>query len=487
MTALLQRPPAAALARRPLSLTRVAAVPQTLVAAVAGLLGAVVAGTYSLIGFHLHANLFTGMDLTIFDQAVRNLTHFHAPVAPMKAVGMNLWGDHFHPAIIAFVPLYWIWDDPRMLLIGQALGLGLACAVIVRTAVRRLSGHLPDAALLPAGVLLALALATSAGVQFALVFDAHEVAVGVPLLAFAMAALVDGRTRTAVAWSLALLLVKEDASFFVIGVAAVLATRRQWRPAALLAGIVTVWTALAFGVIIPALSPANRWLYSGSLGTPAEIADHLEGALARPGTLTVTATILLAGTAFAAVRSPLALVVLPNLAIRAMSGNQSYWICAYHYSLLPAVALGFAAVDGIARVRSIVARGAFIGALVVVVLLGVHCGPAKPWFDRSDAPRIAAAERALAQVPAGAPVAADVYLTSHLRENHPITQQVRPPAYTDDLGGPLAAQWLVLDRYTPSQGGADGWVPQALDHYLQAGWQIRYDRDGFVVLQAPPA
>ncbi|MDQ1541115.1 MAG: hypothetical protein QOH29_1841, partial [Actinomycetota bacterium] len=65
--------------------------------------------------------LTDGYDLGIFDQAVRAYAHFQSPIVALKGHGFDLLGDHFHPIIAALAPLYWIWDNPCVLLIGQAV------------------------------------------------------------------------------------------------------------------------------------------------------------------------------------------------------------------------------------------------------------------------------------------------------------------------------------------------------------------------------
>ena len=70
--------------------------------------------------------LTTGFDLGIFDQVVHAYSRFEAPIVPLKAPGYNLLGDHFHPILVLWAPLYWIWEDPRMLLLAQELLLALS-------------------------------------------------------------------------------------------------------------------------------------------------------------------------------------------------------------------------------------------------------------------------------------------------------------------------------------------------------------------------
>ena len=56
---------------------------------------------------------------------------------PLKAPGYNLLGDHFHPLIAVLAPLYWIWDDPRMLLLAQAALFAASMVPVARFAERR--------------------------------------------------------------------------------------------------------------------------------------------------------------------------------------------------------------------------------------------------------------------------------------------------------------------------------------------------------------
>ena len=60
-----------------------------------------------------------GYDLGIFDQAVRQYALFREPLVPVKGVDFNILGDHFHPILALLAPLYWVWDDPRMLNIAM--------------------------------------------------------------------------------------------------------------------------------------------------------------------------------------------------------------------------------------------------------------------------------------------------------------------------------------------------------------------------------
>lgn len=448
------------------------------------LVGLLVAAGHAAVSLRIYSHLGCGMDLAIFDQSVRSLSQGHWPTSAMKSAGMNLWGDHFHPVIVLAAPLYWLWDDPRMLLIAQAMALGVGCAVLVRTAQRLVPGRGP----VPVAVLLGLGLAAAPGTQWAMVFDVHEVAFGVPLLALSLAALLEERWCAFTAWSLAVLLVKEDAGLLVAGLGGVVFLMGRRRLGATLAAVAMAWTGLVLVVIIPALSPTGQWLYRGAVGGPRASLHHVSQALLSPGLLTGTVAVMLLATGLVALRSPLPLALLPSLAARSISGNPAYWGITYHYNLLPSVVLAFATLDGMRRFAPR-ARQRATALLVMAVMCSARYGAVGLRLrDHVDPGRVDAARGALGVVPPGAPVAADVFLTPHLTREHPVTQQVRPAwppgraDYRDDIGRPLAARWLVLDRNSASHGGAEHWLPQALDHFHREGWRTVHDRDGFVVL-----
>jgi uncharacterized membrane protein len=70
--------------------------------------------------FQTHA-----FDLAIFDQAIWSTVHGKFLYSSFKE-GICLLGDHMSPILILFVPIYWIWEDVRVLLISQAL-ISAAC------------------------------------------------------------------------------------------------------------------------------------------------------------------------------------------------------------------------------------------------------------------------------------------------------------------------------------------------------------------------
>jgi len=122
------------------------------------------------------------------------------------------------------------------------------------------------------------------------------------------------------------------------------------------------WSALEIAVIIPHFNPAHHYMYWSDGGVIAPVGGHISagGLLAQltrgiPVKLGTTALVLLP-VMFLALRSPLALVAVPGLALRFLSTNSNFWGTHWHYSatLMPIVFV--AAIDGLARIQARAAR-----------------------------------------------------------------------------------------------------------------------------------
>lgn len=453
----------------------------------AAAVGSATALVYGAVSLVLFANYRSGMDLAIFDQAVRNLSHFRTPVSSMKSPGMNLWGDHFHPVLVLAAPFYWIWDDPRTLLLVQAMSIGLTASIVVMAA-RRL--YFPGRRLEP--VALGLAFAVSCGVAYGAVFDFHEVALGMPILALGLTALLaDRRSGFAVA-CLLLLLVKEDAGIIVFGMGMVAFIRGLRAMGVWIMGASVVWTVVVIKVVIPALSPTGAWLYANSVGGAGAMVKSAGRAFVTDGGLSLVIFWMVLAFLGLPLRSNIVSALLPNIATRAVSPNINYWTIHNHYNLLPAVIVAFAAMEALgtrSRRPSLMAKW-----LLVVAALSLAFGPApsQSYHAVFDS-RAQGARQILSYIPDGASVAADAYLTPHLTKSHPITQQVRPatlsgwPAYHDDLGHPLVADYLVFDKKSTSNMAEGEWTEAAIQYFTTHGFRVTHTIGEYVLMKRSPA
>ncbi|HEX5741576.1 MAG TPA: DUF2079 domain-containing protein [Pilimelia sp.] len=356
----------------------------------------------------------TAYDLGIFTQAVRSYAELRAPVADLKGPGFPLLGDHFHPILALLAPLYAVFPTPTTLVVAQAALFGLSVLPVTRLAVGALGVR--------AGGCVGVAYGLSFGVQQAVVFDFHEVAFAVPLLAFCAEALLRERWRRAFWWAVPLLLVKEDQAAVVVAVGGYLFLRGQRRSGALLAALGVAGGLLTVFVLIPAVHPDGVYPY---LGTTGGGGNPLLRLLA-PAPKWWLVFLLLLGGGFAAVLSPLALVAVPPLLLRFWTEKPAYWATEFHYNSVLMPVLFAAAVDGLCRLRDLlVARGApagrrrwsraavpaVAGFMAVYALAATAAQPlgtlVRPQTWRVP-PEVTAARRLLAaHVPDGAAVAAD--------------------------------------------------------------------------------
>ncbi|HXZ76801.1 MAG TPA: DUF2079 domain-containing protein, partial [Streptosporangiaceae bacterium] len=153
-------------------------------------------------------------DLAIYTQYVRQLAHLHTPVVAVRGPGFNLLGDHFQPIVALIAPFFRLFPTPVTLLVAQALLTAVSVVPVCRAARARLGTGVSR--------VIGAAYGFSWGLQQMIIFDFHEIAFAVPLLACSLSALVRRRPRAAAAWALPLVFVKEDQGLTVAAIGLVI-------------------------------------------------------------------------------------------------------------------------------------------------------------------------------------------------------------------------------------------------------------------------
>jgi uncharacterized membrane protein len=425
--------------------------------------------------------LTSGFDLGIFDEAVRGYAHGQLPIVPLKGPDFDLLGDHFSPIWAVLAPVYRIFPTVYTLLLAQAALMALGAVPLVRWAGRAIGTG--------AGIAVGVGYGTSWGIASAVGFDVHEVAFAVPMLAYATVALAHRRWRAAVAWSLPLLLVKEDLGLTVAAVGLYIAFHGARRIGLVTAVVGAFGTWLEVYVLIPA---ANHGTYGYTRSLTGTLVDsglaglpHAALAFVTPETKLNTVLLLLAPTAFLAARSPLLLLAVPTLAWRFLSTEPAYWGTGFQYSavLMP---IAFAAfIDTLARLKRTGNRRAATiirTGLVVSLSVSVLYLPSFPLanlahrsFWQAD-PRVAVADRIMALIPDGASVAASNWLIPQLTDRDTVTL----------FGSGTVRQlpdWVLVDVETPKQFGDPPAVQRATIARLRTeGYQTAADQGGYLLL-----
>ncbi|WP_443076125.1 DUF2079 domain-containing protein [Streptomyces sp. SP18ES09] len=445
------------------------------------ILAGVLCALYFLYSWAQYAHFRTpSWDLGIFGQSVRAYAEFRAPVVDIKGPGFPILGDHFSPVTALLAPLYWIWPSPVALLFGQAALFAASAVVVGRTTQQILGSR-------AAGIGLTVAYGLSWGLQEAVKSDFHEIAFAVPLLALTCRALLLGRWTAAAAWSAPLVLVKEDMGLTVAMVGAVLFLKGSKRLGAALAGFGVAAFALTVLVLIPAASALGQYDYWSKIektgeGADASFGQVVAGALGS-GERWEMVFYLLAITGFLALRSPLALLVLPTLGWRFLSQDPNHWGMHWHYSaiLMPVVFL--ALVDGVRAVRTsprawLVSYGKVVVPVATTVALVLAANLplrdlTKAETYRTDS-RTREARAAVDAVPEGASVEADVSLLAHLTADHRVYWVGTSKGATPD--------YLAFDLRGWGQQVSDP-VQLASQLHPEARYEITYRSDGFAVLR----
>lgn len=295
-----------------------------------------------------------GYDLGIFDQVVRAYANFQVPIVSLKGDGFNIWGDHFHPILALLAPLYWIWDDARMLLLAQAGLIAVSIPIVGQFAARKMSAR-------PA-ISIAIGYGFGWAIQAMVDFDFHEIVFAVPLLALALDALDRRRDWLLILSCFALIFVREDMGIMVMLFGVLRLFRKPRWPASILLVLGPTAFVVVTKVILPAFSPTGKfayWAYD-ALGPDAtsSIIYMVTNPIATivlfftPLTKLQTFVLLFAPGLFLAFRSPTVILTLPILAQRFFASRESLWYPQFHYNAPLWVIAVMASVDGAYRLKS---------------------------------------------------------------------------------------------------------------------------------------
>lgn len=439
-----------------------------------------------------------GYDLGIFDQAVRHYAHFLPPYSPVKGYRYNLLGDHFHPLLVVFAPLYWIWNDPRILLLGQALAVASCTPILVRICDRRMSPILSR--------LVVLVFMVSWPLQGLIDFDFHEICLAMPLLCLTFDALDRGSHTAFMAWSVLLLGVREDMGLVIamLGVVWIMQPRRDHSrvigrrerlgvgASMILTGLISF--VLVVRVLIPHFSGGgnyNYWDYPqlgsgpsamiGSIVTNPGNALHLMMDVpAKRQTLTWLTLPFLCLFLF----SPRWLAAIPLVIERFWSSRELLWYPRFHYNSPIFLIFVISSVDAlefrpVRRWRTPISW-ALLTTLVlsIPVVHGVNSlaepfGQLPGQIIAGGSPSVRASRDAVALIPADVCVTADDRLMPHLTS----TNRVAVPG----ASAPVPA-YIVLDMSRPDAGGGRDDPRAMLRSALASGYDVVFDENAIVVL-----
>jgi uncharacterized membrane protein len=399
-----------------------------------------------------------------------------------KTAGIRL-GSHVDPILLVFVPLWWVWSSPLMLLVVQALAVSAGAVPVFWLARKHLASE-------RAAMFFAFAYLLYPATQFnafTIAVGFHAVSLAVPLLLFAIWFLDEERLVPFVVAAALAIACKEEIAAAVGCLGIWYALRKGHRligAAMCVAGLAI--SAFEFAVVIPHYAKGGvdpfAYRYAAVGSTPSGI---VHTAVTDPGAiahavltghkLAYLAVLFIPFLGLWALEPLLLLGALPDLAINLLSAQGDQTAIPYHYTagIVPFVVS--ASILGAARLKRDPAELGAVALIAVGVVafysplyfLGHDVKLALPSQTRS------AKSHALSLVPRDAPVTASEQLAGYLASRR--TVYVFPRR--------LDATWAVIDRNDLSyQDVAKSYRRAVARIEANPKWRLVYSSQGIEVL-----
>lgn len=287
---------------------------------------------------HLRFDSFA-YDLGIYDQAIWQYSRLEIPFNTIKE--KLILADHFTPSLALLAPLFWLWDDVKMLLIFQAFWLAASgWPVFLLARAKRISFWL---SVVVVGIYLAFF-----GFQHALNFDFHEVVIAAGLAPWLI---YFWQKRAWKRFLLAAVLfagLKENLALMLVCLGMISFWRGQKKIGLLLASGALFYFLATVKLLIPLLSP-NGYEYLPQL--PANLPQAVT-ALFWPKVKLETWFYALGWFSFLPLLAPVTLLpIVVDLAQHFLAGEKyaGTWGLFMHYRASLGPFLAWGAIEGLAR------------------------------------------------------------------------------------------------------------------------------------------
>ncbi len=379
----------------------------------------------------------------------------------------SLLAFHVEPMLLAFVPLYALGGGAVLLLLVQALALGLGALPAYR-----LGRHFADGPLGGAAVCVAYLLSPLG--QSAVLSDFHTSVIAAPLVLLAAERLLVAQAPSqALLAALAAISAREDVgpAVALLGLS-LLVLGADRKTALLISASGVAWTIGAAAVLLH---------YSGG-SSPFGVRYSLDlaTALTRPDIGRTALTLLLSG-AWLGLFAPAPLLgALPTLAANVLSSSPWMASSGAHYGVLLLPFTTLCVAIGLKKGSRILAPLVIVGS-VTGYLVGGYGPLASNYAPATVTPHAEAALQLAGTVPSDAVVSASSTLAPHL--SHRAHLYLFPSV--------LDAAYVALDLQATSAPTSPGDVYLRVRDLLRGGgWRILTVQDGLLLLErdesAPP-
>lgn len=333
----------------------------------------VIVFSYLSIKRHLTLNSYY-YDLGIMNQVVDNTSRGRFLEMTNQQLGRNAnrLAIHFDPILAVFAPFYWIYRDPSVLLIGQALIVAMGAWAVYLIANKVLKKKIIS-------LVFAIAYLMFFQNQRAVLFDFHAVTLATSFLLFAFYFNLVKKTIPYFIFLVLAMLTKEHVGMVVIMFGLYLFfVKKEKKTAIFTAGLGALFFVMSVYVLIPYFRQQDHFAlkYFETLGgSPSKV---LINVFIRPRYVfgmifaenSIEYSVRLIAPVIYAVFSPLSLLIaLPEWAINTISINPNMLAYHFHYSSLIIPVLFYSLILGYKNFDNMVKNEKLKGAVFVVFIV----------------------------------------------------------------------------------------------------------------------
>ena len=235
---------------------------------------------FTIVGILVSLNRFWQyeafyIDFGEYDQAIWAISRFQPPMLDHWILGfISIFADHLTPSVFLLSPLYWFTSNSEVILIAQAIIVGLSGLVLYSIGKTIIKDKFISAAVLFCYYMFV-------GLQNAVITEFHEITVMTLFFILTFWAFVKKKRFLYFVFLIIMLGFKEIT--FLIGVClgiAIFIIDRKWKKEAIVTIILSIlWGVIAIKIIIPYFSPGT-YLYAE--GIPDAISDKLTALFDHP-------------------------------------------------------------------------------------------------------------------------------------------------------------------------------------------------------------
>lgn len=342
----------------------------------------IIAATVSVNRYWQFQNYY--FDLGIFDRAIWKVSNFEIPVVdhPVHFMGEQriIFADHFNPSIFLFSPIYWIYSGQEVLLIAQAVVVGLAAGVGYVIARKIIKNKVAIFSLI-------LAFLGYIGLQNALISDFHDATVVTLPLMIAFWAAINERWKIYFLSLLVILGFKESFAGLGVGLGAYLYfnDKKYYKQAIATILISLVWGYTAINYLIPFF--AGKPYFYSSNNFPTNLVQFIKEFIL-PDTKFKTMFFTFLTFGFLPIfYKPLLPAIFENFMERFILAKEKKWDLGFHYNapLSPLMFLGAANIFGKMEKGKFKVLVTPVAILIILIVIFLHRfylrGPLQLFFN----------------------------------------------------------------------------------------------------------